>query len=103
MNREELREWVWSRWGSRLERPTLRQLSEELVELQALAAPGPGGDVLQLDESPLDYEASVRQFLGQVLAGEPDEDFVAVWIAAVEWWLALMTDQGQNTGEDLGG
>jgi len=98
MTRQELREWVWNRWGARLERPSLDELREGIVELQALASPPPEDKVFVLDDVASDYETAMREFFGQTLAGPEDEALVQLWITGLELWLALMTREERSGG-----
>jgi len=100
VTRAQLREFVSSRWGSRLERATLDELHEGLLELQLLATPPPDDGIFVIDDvedSVVDYETAMRQFLGDALADESDGSFVHLWLTSLELWLAVMTRDRRGT------
>ena len=98
LTREDLREWVWSRWGTHLQQATLLEIRESLPELQAQASPPPEDGVFVLDAAPTDYETAMREFFGQVLGGDCDEAAVVLWLAALELWLGILA--ADERGED---
>ena len=82
-----------------MERASLAQLQDQLLELQALASPPPADGVFVIDDAPEDYGTAMRSFFGATLADGSEESFVQLWLTAVELWVAVMIRQARSADE----